>query len=153
MAEILRTWCCQNARCGEQFDAWEANPSCPTCGGVRVGWVPGGGHVASSATKSADSELRTLMENFSMTNINSARRDERAKPKVDTPPPATGPATMFAPGFAAPVSPHGAQCLPSSVPVNFKARVATGRALAHSRSVPGVHTNTRIEARHTGRAT
>ncbi len=152
MAEILRTWCCQNARCRAQFEAWEANPACPSCGCVRVGWVPRGGHIASGATKDADGELRTLMENFALGNINSAQRDRPAKQVRTTAPEPAGPSVNFGTGFSAPVNMNGAQCLPSSTPVNFKVRAARDRAMTHSRSVPGVHTHTRIEARHTGRA-
>lgn len=158
MAEILRTWICQNGRCARQFDSWEPNPACPMCGCVRVGWVPAGGHIASGATKTADAELRNLAEVFRMKDINSAARDERAMPKLPAAPPAdpSVPAMTFAPGFSAPVArtKNGAPvatCSPSTTGINYKAKVGVGRALSASRSVPGVHTATRVEARHTGR--
>lgn len=150
MTDIIRSWACQNSRCNKEFTAWESHPACPSCGNVRVQWIPGGGHVAGTA-KAADAELRHLADVFKMTNINSAERDQRARPKLPSQPNPgrDAPNMQFAPGFTAPVNPSAAQCLPSTSNVNFKARVAQGRALSASRSVPGVHSATTIEARHT----
>ena len=153
MAEILRSWQCLNARCGAQFDAWVDYPSCSKCGGVRVQWIPGGGHVAGTA-RAADAELRTLADNFGLSDLNSAQRGQRAKPKLPSSPPIErGPSVPFAPGFSSPIvrdqkGTPVATCLPSTSNVNFKARVGTGSALAHSRTVPGVHAATHIEASH-----
>lgn len=153
MTGVLRSWHCMNARCGAQFDAWEPYPECPQCHGVRVEWVPGGGHVAGTAP-AADAELRTLADTFGLTDLNSARRDQRAKPALPRPVGDAQPAMQFAPGYAATPyvldkqgKPH-AVCMPSMQRVNFKATVATGVGLPHSRTVPGVHAGTRIEARH-----
>ncbi len=150
MTDILRSWQCQNARCGRTFDAWENYPACPGCGGVRTQWLPRGGHVFTEAARTADTELRNLANSFGLNDINSARRDERAKPKLPVAPnPGRSvPNMQFAPGFTAPVNPNAAQCLPSTSNVNFKTRVAQGRALPTSRSVPGVHSATSIEASH-----
>jgi hypothetical protein len=148
MAEILRSWLCLNARCNAQFDAWTDYPSCTKCGGARVQWIPGGGHVAGTA-RAADAELRQLADNFGLTDLNSARRGERAKPALQAAPPTGRQQSMqFAPGFTAPVNPERAACVPSTSRVNFKARVGTGSALAHSRTVPGVHAATHVEASH-----
>jgi len=147
MTEIIRSWQCQNSRCAQEFTAWEQYPACPGCGCVRVQWIPGGGHVQGTA-KAADAELRALADCFKMTDINSAHRDERAKPKL-APQHNAGrsvPNVQFAPGFTAPINPNAAQCLPSTSTVNFKTRVAQGQRLAASRSVPGVQAGTAIEA-------
>jgi len=150
MADILRSWLCLNHRCNARFDAWESHPACSKCGCVRVSWVPGGGHVAGTA-KAADAELRTLADHFGLSDINSARRDQRAKPFLP-PQPAVdrnaAPSMQFMPGFTAPINPERATCVPSTSKVNFKTRVQTGSALPHSRSVPGVHAGTRVEASH-----
>src|SRR5579872_3379042 len=97
---VLRTWQCLNGRCSGQFEAWEANPECPKCRGVRVQWMPAGGHIAGAA-KDADRELRTLADQFGLGDINSARRGERAKPKLPPQPivDRNSPSLQFAPGF------------------------------------------------------
>jgi hypothetical protein len=153
MSGILRTWLCQNSRCGNEFPSWESNPTCPTCKCVRVQWVPRGGNIITEACRSADSELRQLASGFELSDINSAQRGERAKPKVPQPvnPGRNQPNMQFGPGFTSPIihDRNGrpmATCLPSTSNVNFKARVGTGNALPHSRSVPGVHAATAIEA-------
>jgi hypothetical protein len=155
MRGILRTWQCGNARCAKSFDSWESNPTCPSCQCVRVQWVPRGGNILTEACRTADTELRKLAGHFDMTDINSAQRGERAKPKLPSQPIAgrDQPNMQFAPGFTAPVVRDNkgrpvATCQPSTSSVNFKARVGTGVALPHSRSVPGVHTATAIEATH-----
>jgi hypothetical protein len=155
MQGVLRSWQCQNARCNKQFDAWEAYPTCPKCGNVRVQWIPGGGHIAGTAA-AADSELKKLADQFGLSNLNSARRDQAAKPVV-TPPAAPREwhnAMQFAPGFAATPYVMGQNgrpmpvCVPSMQGVSFKTKVMPGNAVAHSRTVPGVHAGTRIEASH-----
>lgn len=150
MAEILRSWRCLNTRCDRVFDAWDANPACPGCGCVRVQWVPGGGHVAGTA-KAADAELRNLADIFRMKDMNSARRGERAMPKLDQPK-SNERQTTFAPGFTGPVSMQGATCMPSTTGVSYKAKVGIGAALSRSRSDPGIGSHTRVEARHSNRA-
>lgn len=149
MTEIIRSWLCQNMRCQQEFTAWENYPACPECGSVRTQWLPGGGHVFTEAAKTADQELKNLAASFDLTNINSARAGERAKPALHQAPTAgrNAPNMQFAPGFTAPIAANGAaQCMPSTSRVNFKTRVGTGNALAKSRSVPGVHSATAIEA-------
>jgi hypothetical protein len=154
MSGVIRSWQCLNGRCSREFTSWESNPSCPACQGLRVQWIPGGGHVAGTA-KACDAELRNLVDVFKMTDINSAQRGERAKPKLPQPvnPGRSQPNMQFGPGFTSPIIRDGngrpvATCLPSTSNVNFKARVGTGVALPHSRSVPGVHAATAIEASH-----
>lgn len=155
---VIRTFQCLNKRCVRQFDAWESNPACPACGCVRVQWVPGGGHIAGVA-KAADAELRALADIFKLPDINSAERGRGAKRIVTQNPvdPKSAPPMQFGPGFAAVVDPNrartsenpsGAQCVPSAAHVDFRAKVPMGTALSHSRSVPGVHTATVIDASH-----
>jgi hypothetical protein len=97
-----------------------------------VQWIPGGGHVAGTA-KACDAELRNLVDVFKMADVNSAQRGERAMPKIPQPvnPGRSQPNMQFGPGFTSPI-----------------VRVGTGIALPHSRSVPGVHAATAIEASH-----
>lgn len=148
MADIIRSWQCLNGRCSKQFDAWEANPACPTCQCVRVKWVPGGGHVAGTAG-AADAELRKLADCFGFTDMNSAQRDRAAKKIAAQPPPASGPPIHFAPGFSA-TAPNQNQsvCVPSSSGVEFKATVGIGNKLAPSGTYPGIAKNTVIEAKY-----
>lgn len=152
---VIRSWHCLNPRCNHCFEAWEPNPICPHCGNVRVQWIPGGGHVAGTA-KALDAELRNLADCFKMDDINSARRDERAKPKMAPQPVAErgAPSMQFAPGFTAPLvrdsrgSPV-ATCLPSTTAVNFKAKVGTGVALGPGKlGMPAIGSGTAIEASH-----
>lgn len=149
MAEIIRTWGCQNLRCEKVFDSWEANPVCPVCKCVRVAWVPGGGHIAGAA-RSADAELRHLADIFRMGDMNSAEEGRAAK-KVNLPPPPapSGPVHTFAPGFTASVNPTvGAQCVPTANKVDFKVKASPGSRLAPNASYPGLSSNTAIEAVH-----
>lgn len=135
---VIRSWRCLSSRCGQAFDSWDPNPACGACGCVRVEWVPGGGHIAG-VSKGADKELRALADIFRMDDINSARRDERAKPKLDIRPQATsGPAMKFG-EFSAHVDPanartqtnhSGAQCVPTANSINFKTSAPVGQALA-----------------------
>ena len=152
MSLVSRTWLCLNRRCGQTFHSFErANPDCTHCGCARVQWLPGGGHVG---TKSAavDATVRSLATDYGMGNVNtpSASRLNRAMPKFDQPR-ADLPVKHFAPGFSAPVSSAGATCQVSEAAVNLHGKVATGRALTHSRSVPGPQAMTELAGRHTGR--
>jgi hypothetical protein len=152
MNGIIRTWRCLNARCGGVFNSWEPNPSCPSCQCVRVDWQPAGGHVGGSA-KGADSELRALADIFKMGDLNSAEEGRAAK-KVSLPPaPARNgaPAHTFRGGFSAVVNPEmGAQCVPTSNKVDFKVGAKLGERLAHSRTIPGIRSNTAVEAAYKG---
>lgn len=149
MAEILRSWLCLNARCESEFTAWEENPPCTQCGCVRVQWIPGGGHTSKVAGH-ADAEFRALAENFKLNDLHSAVRGEAAKkvkaqPHVDQ---RSAQPHQFAPGFSAVAHPSQAVCVPSMNTVNFKAKAGVGAALPHSRTVPGIHANTLVEATH-----
>lgn len=148
MTGVIRSWICGNSRCADVFDSWEPNPSCPRCKCVRVSWKPGGGHIAGVA-KAADAELRALADVFRMSDMNSASRDRGAKIVPAQAPSATGPVHHFGSGFYAPVTPGGgAVCVPTTNKFDVRTTVGMGAPLAHSRSVPGVHANTRIEAVH-----
>jgi hypothetical protein len=149
MSGILRTWHCQNSRCGQTFDAWEANPSCPQCKCVRVGWVPAGGHVGG-AGKDSDRELRILADMFKLGDMNSAEEGRGAK-KVRTPDAApAGTAAMNFGGFAAVVDPRaGAQCVPAANKVDYKVKAAPDTRLSEGAlGLPGVKSHTKIEATH-----
>jgi hypothetical protein len=156
MTMISRNWACQNARCRAEFHSYEPNPACPECRCVRVSWIPGGGHVAGTAG-ACDAELRKLADAYGLSDLNSAQRDQAAKPiAVQRPVERGTPAMNFGP-FAAQVdparsrtseNPSGAQCVPAANSVGFRAKVGIGSRLAHSRTVPGVHSATAIEAQH-----
>ena len=151
MAGILRTWFCQNSRCASpQFEAWDANPSCPACRCVRVAWVPGGGHIRGEKTKGAEKELRALVDIFKMTDMNSAQEGRGAK-KVNLPssPAAAGPVQTFAPGFSAPVQRGaGAACMPTSDHVQFKVKAGPGTKLQPNGTFPSVRSGTAFEGAH-----
>ena len=148
MTGVIRSWICGNSRCSASFDSWEPNPSCPRCKCVRVSWKPGGGHIAGVA-KAADAELRALADVFRMSDMNSASRDRGAKIVPVQAPQAAGPVHHFPGGFSATVNPNvGAQCVPTANKMDFRAKVGMGTPLAHSRSIPGVHSHTAVEARH-----
>lgn len=152
MSQIIRTWGCQNLRCEKVFDSWEPNPSCPICKGVRVGWVPGGGHIMGGATKTGDAELRALVDVFKLGDINSAEAGRAAK-KVSLPAPSrpSGPVHTFAGGFSAAVDPTvGAQCVPTANRVDFKVKATPGSQLSPNSgfSKMSVRANTAVEASH-----
>jgi hypothetical protein len=146
MSYVLRYWRCLNRRCGRQFETGEPNPECPHCHGVRVDWVPGGGHIAGTA-KGADNELRKLADVFRMNDIASSRRGEASK-RVTAQPAAFGPVHTFAPGFSAAVNPQAATCTPSTSGVDFKVKAGIGRQLPANASYPSMRSNTAIEASH-----
>lgn len=85
MAYVLRTWKCLNRRCGSEFESGEAYPPCSSCGGVKVQWVPGGGHVMHGATRHADRTVRQVAAQFGLTNLRSAREGEAAHPGLPAP--------------------------------------------------------------------
>jgi hypothetical protein len=150
---VLRTFGCQNPRCGAEFDSWEANPACPECGCVRVGWVPKKVAVAfdhAGSAASLDKTLRELTDCFGVTNLRSAREGEAAKVMAVAPAKNDGPPVQFAPGFAAPVG-QTAACVPSAQKVDFKVRAEMDRAQAHGKYFSDIGSNTRLEARHDGR--
>jgi hypothetical protein len=146
---VIRSWQCLNTRrCGSTFDSWDANPECPQCRGVRVSWIPGGGHIAGTS-RTCDADLRALADCFSLTDMNSASTDRGAK-KIKAPPPAqAAPLHTFAPGFSAPVDMRqGAVCVPSSSAIKPVAKVGIGQSFAPNKSFPNVRSNTAIEASH-----
>jgi hypothetical protein len=152
MNGILRSWACQNSRCGREFTAWEANPMCPACQCVRVSWVPAGGHVGGAA-KGADSELRALADIFKLGDLNSAEEGRGAK-KVSLPPvttPTSANVHTFAGGFSAAVNPaSGAQCVPTANKIDYKVKATPGNSLAPNGTFPGIRSNTAVEAAHRG---
>jgi hypothetical protein len=141
---IVRSWICDNAKCGHWFDSGEPNPKCPICRCVRTSWRPNGGHIGG-AVKGADAELRALADIFKLDDMNSAERGRAAK-KVNTPAPAGGAYHTFAPGFTAAVNPAaGAQCVPSANNVDFKVKSAPGTKLSPN---PDGQMVPVVEARH-----
>jgi hypothetical protein len=157
---VIRSWQCLNARCHNAFQAWESNPACPKCRCVRVSWIPGGGHVAGTA-RAADAELRTLADNYGLTNLNSAQEGRGAK-IVKTPPPAPQnreAAMQFAPGFAQVPYVRDRQggvhsvCAPSMQNVNFKTRVGAEVPLGGGKmGFASPISNTRFEGTHRAKA-
>ena len=152
MSGIIRTWRCLNARCTRSFDAWEPNPTCPSCQGVRVEWQPAGGHIGGAA-KGAEKELRALADIFRMTDMNSAEEGRAAK-KVNLPPatsPNPGNVHTFAGGFSAAVNPSvGAQCVPTANKIDYKVKATPGNQLMPNSSFPGIRSNTAVEEAHKG---
>jgi hypothetical protein len=153
MSGIIRTWICGNARCAETFDSWEPNPECPRCKCVRVSWCPGGGHIAG-VSRSGDAELRALADVFRMNDMNSAEEGRGAK-KVRLPEqtaPNPGNVHTFAGGFSAAINPAaGAQCVPTANKIDYKVRAEQGNRLgAGGLGMPGIRSNTAIEAAHKG---
>jgi hypothetical protein len=149
MTGIIRTWRCLNSRCGVSFDAWEPNPSCPTCKCVRVAWQPAGGNVGAAA-KGADAELRALADIFRMDNMNSAERGRAAK-QVNLPPATAsdGKVHTFNGGFSAAIDPtRGAQCVPTANKFDVKVKATPGNALAPNAAYPHIRSNTAIEGVH-----
>jgi len=146
---ISRDWYCM--ACGHEFHSYEkANPPCPSCGCVRVNWVPGGGHIGAVAPR-MDARLRSIADQHNMTNLNSPSpsRLNRAAPRIDVP--AVSPdlgVVNFGPGFSAPVSRNGPICVPSSAPVDIRGKVAIGVSRDASASIPGPKANAIVEARH-----
>lgn len=149
---VLRTWICKNQLCAQEFDSWESNPACPQCECVRVEWCPRGGHIAG-ISKGADAEFRALTEAFKMTDLHSAARDERAKPKlVQRPVDSQGAVHDFG-GFAARIDPSvGAQCVPTANNVNVKASLGVGNKLGPGAlGLPSVQSATTFDASHRGK--
>jgi hypothetical protein len=146
---VIRSWRCLNSRCAKLFDAWEANPSCPSCKCARVGWQPAGGHIGNAA-KAADTELRALADIFKLDDMNSASRDRGAKKVAAPAPQVDGPVHTFRGGFSAAINPSaGAQCVPTSNHIDYKVKATPGNRLGPGAlGVPGVRANTAVEAAH-----
>ena len=129
MTMISRDWRCENRACHAVFHSFEPHPVCPSCGCVRVNWVPGGGHVGRQY-KQLDASLNALAKNYGMSDINSPSpsRLDRAMPKHERPVGDSPFLWNFAPGFVAPFNMQSQPtCEPSRQPVNFKVTAATGR--------------------------
>ena len=105
---VLRTFGCLNAKCGHQFDSWNAAPDCPKCRGLRVHWVPRGGNILGEKTKHNDRTLKSVADRFGLTDMGQhggTHAGERAEPNRRTPP-KTLPYTP-APGFKVPFAENG----------------------------------------------
>jgi hypothetical protein len=118
--------------------------------------VPAGGNVITEAARAADRDLRALSEAYGMTDINSARAGERAKPKLVQTAEAAGPSHQFAPGFSAPLHRDRqgrilATCTPSTAGMTHKVKASAGTALQPNRSFPNPSAGARVEARHVGK--
>jgi len=150
MSGVLRTFACQNGDCGCEFDAWEAHPACPSCGCVRVGWVPRKISVATDHAYGAaalDAELKNLVDVFGLTNLKSAREGEAAKVMAQASGRNSGPPVQFAPGFAAPIG-ESATCTPSTQKVDFKVTAEVGKAVSRIGMFSDVSANTQFTHRH-----
>lgn len=145
---ISRDWRCLNDDCGHVFHSYEkANPPCPTCGCMRVDWVPAGGHILSGRTKRMDQSVRSIAAQHGMTNLNSPSpsRNDRAAPKIDVPPlsPELG-VKHWGMGIASEFSRHGPVCVESSNAINLRGKVSVGPnaiPATPSSSVPGPGAN------------
>lgn len=151
MSHIIRTWGCLNLRCEKVFDSYEPNPTCPVCKGVRVNWIPGGGHIMGVATKTGDAELRALTDIFKLGDLNSAREGQAAK-KVSLPVAKNGgPVHTFGGQFSAAIDPTvGAQCVPTANKIDYRVKATPGNALAPNSGFASanIRSNTRIEGVH-----
>lgn len=156
MQGVLRTWVCQNVRCGEQFEAWSNYPRCPKCKCVRTNWIPGGGHIGGGASF-VDKTLKELTSAYGMTNMNTGLREgERAMPALRQQAAPQNGQMQFAPGFVGTpytVDASGqarAVCMPSTIPATAKVKARTEQRLTHSGKVPGPQANTSYVARDRG---
>lgn len=105
MRGILRTFGCLNARCGHEFDAWEAAPECPKCRSVKVCWRPRGGHIHGETTKHNDRTLKSLANSFGLTDMGQRGGTHEGEPvKRDLPsrPMMPGSVPTGIPGIGAP---------------------------------------------------
>ena len=147
---VIRTWVC--CACGREFDSWESYPICPVCECVRVNWKPGGGHIAG-VSRTGDAEFKALADAFKLDDLHSAKRGEAAK-VINNPQPAYANGVFGTPhdfgGFVANIDPtKGAQCVPVTNKINFKAKVEVGRSLgAGQLGVPSVQSHTTIDSSH-----
>jgi hypothetical protein len=155
MGMISRDWCCLNGRCRSTFHSFEDAPTCPSCGNVRVHWIPGGGHVGKVAGPH-DKRLQFLADKYGMTNLNSPSpsRLNRAAPRAEHPDPSSirGQYT-FAPGFTANIY-HKASCEPSLVRNDLKGTTVNigtqASPFSQSKTVSNIRENTVTVARHRG---
>jgi hypothetical protein len=154
---ISRDWQCLNRACAHVFHSYEpANPPCPSCGCMRVQWVPGGGHIMSVAPR-MDARIRSIADQSGKTNLNSPSpsRLNRAAPKVETPPltPEMG-QKHWGMGIFSEFSAHGPVCVPASNPVHVGGKVAVGNNAApreSSGTIPGPSANSVLAGRTTQR--
>jgi hypothetical protein len=152
MAMISRNWQCLANRCRNVFHSYEHNPECPKCGTVKVGWVPGGGHIGGLAP-SADATLRSLATDYGMDNLNSPShsRVNRAMPQHAAPPVDKGYGLKhFAPGFSGHVF-DKATCAASLSPVDVRGTQPIGRTFSAAKTIPGPIASTNFEGRHAGK--
>jgi hypothetical protein len=150
---ISRDWQCLNQKCGQIFHSFErANPPCPTCGCVRVDWVPGGGHTMSVAPR-MDARLRAISDQHGGMNLQSVShsRSTRAAPRLDPPPlsPELG-VKHWGMGITSEFSRHGPVCVEASNPVQISGKVAVGPNAAPrsaSTTIPGPSANSVLAGR------
>src|SRR5262252_7218721 len=114
-AMISRDWSCLNRACARQFHSFEAYPTCPHCGCVKVSWVPGGCHVPKVAPE-ADRTVTKLARIYNLTDMNSARRYECAKKIAPQPDASSQPMWSFGAGFNMQAHPDQAMCSPTKTP-------------------------------------
>jgi hypothetical protein len=147
---ISRDWRCLNAKCGDIFHSFDqANPPCPTCGCMRVDWVPGGGHIGGMSRR-VDGVLRDIADQHGLTNLNSPSpsRLNRAMPAM--PQPSISPELghiHFGNGLSAPVSRDGPICVQSATGIRGSVTVGVPRT-NRSKSIPGPSAISTTEYRH-----
>ncbi len=151
---ISRDWRCLNDRCGETFHSFaNDNPPCPACGCVRVGWIPGGGHVNSIAPR-MDARIRSIADQHGLTNLNSPSnsRLNRAMPRAPIHPTVPGVTHNWGFGISSPIPdahhPNaGAIASFSATSVSNKVVVGDSAQSRDSRWLPGPLANSVIVAR------
>lgn len=153
MGMVSRDWACLNRRCGHQFHSYDEAPECPSCGNVRVHWIPGGGHIGKVAPQ-MDRTLRGLAADFGMTNFNSPSpsRLNRAAPRATHPHPSQARGTKtFGPGFTANVY-DKASCEWSQDPVHMRGITAnigsSASPFQRTATIPGPSANAVFHAAH-----
>ena len=151
---ISRDWKCLNERCGNIFHSFEkANPPCSRCGCVRVGWVPGGGHIGELAPR-MDARLKTIATQQNMRNLNSPSpsRLNRAAPRLNTPPMSPELGTKhWGLGITSGFSAHGPVCVEASNPIKLRGQLGIGNNAVPrgpNNAFPGPAVNAVIEGVH-----
>lgn len=116
--------------------------------------MPGRVNIGSAGTKTADGDLRTLADQFGLTDLNSAEHGRPAK-KMH-PSPSTGGSSaglVNFQGFAANIDPlaarsqtnqSGAQCLPTANRFDVKVRPGMDQKLTGQMGFGSVASNTQV---------
>lgn len=144
---VLKDWICLNRRCGAEFEAWDASPTCPRCGCVKVQYRPSGGHIGKVAGR-IDQVLRAQADAYGLTDMGQrggTHAGESVKRAPPPPKPLTGlPNFRPAPGIDMQIA-DGASCQWSSQATGVRLRAPTdparmGRFKNHKLTSTGMRT-------------